>query len=207
MYAYNRSRDNGPAPLDIPQRFVASYVYELPFGKGKPFMNKGGFADKVLGGWQVNGITVLRGGFPTDIRVSVVPPTFATFNVPDRVSGVDMYAHNGVDQYFNPAAFNIPGTTPSNSGAPIQLFGNSARHVGRGPGSVNTDFSAFKSVRIAERASLQFRAEFFDLTNTPTFFLAAASSTTLSVGSPVFGKLSNGTAVGRQIQFGLKLLF
>ena len=207
LYAYNRSRDNGPAPLDIPQRFVASYAYELPFGKGKHFLNRGGITGLLLGGWQVNGITTIRGGFPTDIRVGVVPPTFATFNVPDRVPGVDMYAHHGVDQYFNPAAFRIPGTVPSNTGAPIQLFGNSARHVARGPGSVNTDFSAFKNLRITERAALQFRAEFFDLTNTPTFFLASASGTTLTVGSPVFGKLSNGTAVGRQIQFGLKLIF
>jgi hypothetical protein len=207
LYAYDRRRDNGPAPLDIPQRFVASYAYELPIGKGKALLNHGGAVDKILGGWQVNGITTLRGGFPTDIRVSVVPPTFATFNVPDRLSGVDMYSHQGVDQYFNPGAFSVPGTTPSNTGAPIQMFGNSARHVGRGPGSVNTDFSVFKNTHLTESSMLQFRAEFFDLTNTPTFFLASASSTTLSVGSSVFGKISNGTAVGRQIQFGLKLIF
>ena len=207
LYAYDRSRDNGPAPLDIPQRFVASYAYELPLGKGKTFLNRGEVVDRIVGGWQVNGITTLRSGFPTDIRVSVVPPTFATFNVPDRVSGVDMYAHQGVDQYFNPAAFRVPGTVLSNTGAPIQTFGNSARHVGRGPGSKNADFSVFKNTRITERTMLQFRTEFFDLTNTPTFFLASANSATLTVGSPVFGKISNGTAVGRQIQFGLKLIF
>ena len=83
--------------------------------------------------------------------------------------------------------------------------GTPARHVARGPGSVNTDFSAFKNVRITERSAL--RIQFFDLTNTPTFFLASASGTTLTVGSHVFGKLSNGTAVGRQIQFGLKFIF
>lgn len=54
---------------------------------------------------------------------------------------------------------------------------------------------------------LQFRAEAFNLTNTPTFFLASANSPTLTVGQPSFGKLSNSTAVGRQIQFGLKLIF
>ena len=207
LYAFNLNRDNGPSPLDIPQRFVASYAYDLPFGKGKTFLNRGGILDKIVGGWQVNGITTLRGGFPTDIRVAVVPPTFATFNVPDRISGVDMYENGGVDQYFNPAAFSIPGTVLSNTGVPIQLFGNSARHVGRGPGAVNTDFSAFKNIPITERSMLQFRSEFFDLTNTPTFFLASANSPTLTVGSPVFGKLSNGTAVGRQIQFALKLIF
>jgi hypothetical protein len=207
LYAYDRRRDNGPAPIDIPQRFVASYSYELPFGKGKAFLNANGVTNILFGGWHVNGITTLRGGFPTDIRVGVVPPTFATFNVPDRVAGVDMYSHQGVDQYFNPAAFKVPGTVRSNSGAQIQMFGDSARHVARGPGSVNFDFSVFKSSRITERTTLQFRAEMFNLTNTPTFFLASASTAPLTVGSPVFGKLTNGTSVGRQIQFGLKLIF
>jgi hypothetical protein len=208
LYSFDRRRDNGPAPLDIPQRFVISYGYELPFGKGKAFLKSGRQVSKLLGGWQVNGITVVRGGFPTDIRVAVVPPTFATFNVPDRVPGVSMYAQNrGVDQYFNPAAFKVPGTVPSNTGVPIQRFGDSARHVARGPGSVNFDFSIFKNTQISDKATLQFRAEFFNLTNTPTFFLAAANDASLSVGTPNFGKLSNSTAVGRQIQFGMKCIF
>jgi len=208
LYSFDRSRDNGAAPLDIPQRFVFSYAYELPWGKGKRWLDAGGPLGKIVSGWQVNGITTLRGGFPTDIRSALVPPTFATFNVPDRAPGVSMYAPNkGVDQYFNPAAFRAPGTTPSRTGAPIRLFGDSARHVGRGPGSVNLDFSLFKNTRIRENASVQFRAEFFNLTNTPTFFLASANNPSLSVGSDSFGKLSSSTAVGRQIQFGLKFLF
>jgi hypothetical protein len=64
LYAYDRSRDNGPGALDIPQRFVASYAYELPIGKGRALLNRGGAIDKILGSWQVNGITTLRGGFP-----------------------------------------------------------------------------------------------------------------------------------------------
>lgn len=208
LYAFDRSRDNGAAPLDIPQRFVVSYAYELPWGEGKRWLNFGGPFSKIVSGWQVNGITTLRGGYPTDIRTAFVPPTFATFNVPDRVPGVSMYAPNkGVDQYFNPDAFSVPGTVPSATGAPIRLFGNSARHVGRGPGSVNFDFSLFKNTTLTEATRLQFRAEFFNLTNTPTFFLARANSASLSVGRAGFGKLSEGTAVGRQIQFGLKLIF
>jgi hypothetical protein len=208
LYTFDRSRDNGAAPLDIPQRFVVSYGYELPWGKGKPLLNVAGPLGKIVSGWQVNGITTLRGGFPTDIRTAAVPPTFATFNVPDRVPGVSMYAENrGVDQYFNPAAFRVPGTVPSVTGAQIQRFGDSARHVGRGPGSVNFDFSLFKNTALTEAARLQFRMEIFNLTNTPTFFLASASSTSLSVGRPNFGQLSQGSAVGRQIQFGMKLMF
>ena len=94
-------------------------------------MSHGTVLDKIVGGWQLNGITTLRGGFPTDIRVGVLPQNFATFNVPDRMAGVDMYAGQGVNQYFNPAAFAIPGTVVSTTGALIQLYGNSARHVAR----------------------------------------------------------------------------
>ena len=117
--AFNRKRDNGPAPLDIPQRFVVSFGYELPFGPGKAFLPGGGVMGKLVGGWQVNGISVIRGGFPTDIRVSLVPQTFATFNVPDRVPGVAMYAHKGVDQQANCSARHfwilIVPTAPSKS--------------------------------------------------------------------------------------------
>lgn len=208
LYAFDRRRDNGPAPLDIPQRFVTSYAYELPIGRGKRWLNVTGPAGKIVSGWQVNGITTLRGGFPTDIRVSVVPLTFATFNVPDRVPGVSMYVKDkGVDQYFNPAAFRTPGTVLSNRGVPMQRFGDSARHVGRGPGSVNFDFSLFKNTAITETTTLQLRAEFFNLTNTPTFFLESANRPSLAADHPTFGKLSNSTAVGRQIQLGLKLIF
>jgi TonB-dependent receptor-like protein len=208
LYTYNTTRDNGPAPLDIPQRFVTSYGYELPFGKGKRWLGVGGVAGKIVSGWQVNGITTARAGFPTDIRFAVVPPTFATYNVPDRVPGVSMYAPNaGPDQYLNPAAFRVPGTVLSTKGAPIQLFGDSARHVARGPRSVNFDFSLFKNTNLTEKLKLQFRVESFNLTNTPTFLLPAANSVTLAVGQPTFGKLSQGTSVGRQNQFGMKLIF
>src|SRR4029079_10584161 len=95
-----------------------------------------GLLGKVVGGWQVNGITTLRGGFPTDIRTNRLPPIFNTFNVPDRVPGVPMVVDNpGPDSFFNPAAFRVPGTIASNTGTQIQLFGDSARRVVRGPGS------------------------------------------------------------------------
>jgi len=206
---YNLSRERAVAPIDVPQIFVASYGYELPWRK----------SNRILGGWQVNGITTLRGGFPSDLRTNVLAPIFNTFNMPDRVAGQELQIQEGrsVDRFFNPAAFKVPGTTASNTGARIQLLGDSARRVVRGPGSVNFDFSAFKNTRITEGYFLQFRAEFFNLTNTPTFFLPSASAQAMTcigpagaacnAGNPQFGTLSNGTATGRQIQFGLKLMF
>ena len=218
MDTYNLARERSYAPIDIPQIFAASAAYELPFGPGKPWLRQGGPLGKVVGGWQVNTIASLRGGFPTDIRTNVLPPIFNTFNVPDRVTGQPMVLSNAsVDAYFNPAAFTVPGTVPSTTGAPIQLFGNAARRVARGPGSRNADLSFFKNTVIHERTMLQVRVEMFNFTNTPTFFLPAASSPTLTCigapgsvcnsNSPSFGKLSSGTATGRQIQLGMKFYF
>ena len=119
-----------------------------------------------------------------------------------------MYLPNaGVDGYFNPAAFTDPQTVLNAKGAPIVLFGNSARRIGRGPDSWSTDFSLFKNFRPVERVNIQFRAEAFNLTNTPTFFLPSASSPALTIGTPSFGKLSSSSATGRQVQFGLKVRF
>ncbi len=215
---YNISLEKSYAPIDIPQVFSGSAAYDLPFGPGKTWLTRAGTVGKAIGGWQVNGIVTLRGGFPSDIRTNVLPPVFNTFNVADRVLGQSITLPSAsVDAYFNPAAFSVPRTTPSVTGAPIQLFGNAARRVARGPGSKNADVSIFKNTTITEHTLLQFRAEFFNFTNTPTFFLPAANSPTLTCigapgstcnsNNPAFGKLSSGTATGRQIQFGLKLYF
>jgi hypothetical protein len=218
MDTYNLSLERSYAPIDVPQIFSGSAAYELPFGPGKKWLSHGA-AGKIIGGWQVNGIVTLRGGFPTDIRTNVLPAGINnTFNVADRVIGQNMVLDNAsVDAYFNPAAFAVPGTVLSTTGAPITKFGNAARRVARGPGSKNADVSFFKNTYFGERTMLQFRAEFFNFTNTPTFFLPSANSPTLTCigaagsvcnsNNPQFGKLSSGTATGRQIQFGLKFYF
>jgi len=217
MDSYNIGRERSYAPIDVPQVFSTSVGYDLPFGPGKRWLSHGAVG-KIAGDWQINTIVSLRGGFPTDIRTNVLPPIFNTFNVPDRVTGQPMVApDSSVDGYFNPAAFTVPGTVLSSTGAAIQKFGDAARRVARGPGSRNADLSIFKNMRFTERFLLQFRAEFFNFTNTPTFSLPSANSPTLTCigapgsacnsNNPNFGKLSNGQATGRQIQFGLKLYF
>jgi hypothetical protein len=220
MDTYNLSREKGPAPIDVPQTFSLSYLYELPWGPGRHWLSSNSLASRLIGGWQVNGITTLRGGFPTDIRTNRVLAIFNTFNVPDRVPGepVQVQENRGPDSFFNAAAFRVPGTTPSNTGAPIQMFGDAARRVARGPGSVNFDFSIFKEFTFSERYRVQFRTEFFNLTNTPTFMLPSSNSPSMTCigrtpgsacndNNPEFGKLSGSSATGRQIQFGLKFLF
>ena len=211
---YNLKEAKTYAALDVPQVFNLNFVYALPWGPGRPWL-KSGLLSRVVGGWQINGIGTLRGGFPNFVETNVIPPTYAGFNVPDRVSGVSMYLGKGPDGYLNPAAFRVPGTVLNAQGSPIELYGNAAPAVVRGPGSVNLDFSLFKEFALKERLKLQFRSEYFNLTNTPTFYLGSGNSAALTcTGTPggactnsSFGTLSTGTATGRQGQFGLKLLF
>jgi hypothetical protein len=214
--AYNPQKDRRLSALDVPQVFVASYGYELPWGPGRPWLNSGPLG-KILGGWQVNGITTLRGGFISDVQTNLVPPTFNTYNIADRVLGQPLLVqqNRGPDHYINPNAFRVPVTVLGTNGQPVQTYGDAGRGVVRGPGSVNFDFSVFREARFKERYRLQIRGEFFNLMNTPTFFLASAGGVSTSCNgtpggpctNPQFGTLVNGTATGRQVQFGLKLLF
>jgi hypothetical protein len=217
---YDLSKERGVAPINVGQTFTTSAIYELPFGPGKLFLSGRGVTERLLGGWVVNGILTLRGGFPTDIRTNVLPPVFNTFNVASCVPGVPLKLHNpGVEGFFNPAAFTVPNVTPSVTGAPIQEFGNCGRRIGVGPGLTNLDSSIFKNFYFtdSQRIYLQFRTEFFNTSNTPGFSLPSASDPTLTCEgapgavcnqtNPNFGKLSDGSATGRQIQFSAKLYF
>jgi len=209
--SWNLHNEKAIGPLDVPHVFVASAGYELPFGPGKPMLAKKGPAAYVFGGWQLNGIFYRRSGFTTDIRTSRVPAgnqLYATINVPDVVTGQPVTLPNPtVDGWFNPAAFTQPGTFTNPSGVALTRFGNAQRRIGRGPGSKNLDFSLFKNFKMTERVNLQFRAEAFNFTNSPTFNLPSASNSALTIGNTNFGKLTSSSATGRQIQFGLKLLF
>ncbi len=217
---YDLSKERALAPINVAQNFTASTSYELPFGPGKLLLSGNGIAQRLVGGWVVNGILSLRTGFPTDIRTNVLPPVFNTFNVASCVAGAPLKLSNpGVEGFFNPAAFTVPQVTSSVTGASIQEFGNCGRRIGIGPASKNLDSSIFKNFYFTEsqRIYLQFRTEFFNTTNTPTFLLPSASDPTLTCeGAPgaicnqnnsSFGKLSNGNATGRQIQFSAKLYF
>ncbi len=212
--SYSPQREKMIAPLDIPQVFVLSSSYLLPWGPGRKWLTKG-VVGNIIGGWNISGITNLRGGFPAEVRVSLNPPNFTSWNITDRVSGVNQYLGNGVDGYLNPAAFRVPGTVLSQAGTPIQEYGNSGRGTIRGPGSVNFDIAALKDFRIGERIKVELRPEFFNATNTPTFFMGTPSSSAMTCsgtpGGPCtnknFGTLQTGTATGRQIQFGMKFLF
>ncbi len=119
---------------------------------------------------------------------------------PDRATGIDPYpAQQSPGSWLNPAAFQV---------APRGRYGNSGRNPLYGPSFLQVDASAIKDTRLTERLNLQFRAEIFNLFNTPNF----APPNTV-VGTPNFGRIFNtvgrtiGSGTARQIQFALRLNF
>lgn len=188
--------EKGLADYDVRHRFVFSYSYAFPFGRGKQFgsdMSK--LADAFLGGWQFVGVDAFQTGFPFTITSSTNSANSTGQNRPDRVPGVSLTpAHQGPAQWYNPAAFEpaVPGT-----------YGSAGRNILEGPGQINIDFSLFKNFELGEQRELQFRAELFNLVNHPNF---QGNSIQLTFDQAGAGQISLANA-SRQIQFGLKLYF
>ncbi len=202
---------------DIPQRLVASYVVDLPFGHGKKFLSgMSGFGNAVVSGWGLDGITTLQRGFPVKISwgggdaLSQAGLGIGTLR-PDYVGGCDKNvggsALRRVSEWFNTSCFTAPSGNNPTVATPINpwTFGNEPRVDAtlRQQGVVNFDFAVFKRTTIMERLNVEFRAEFFDLFNHPQF--GPPNST---VTSSTFGVVTNTVnSTFRIAQFGLKFIF
>jgi hypothetical protein len=188
----NRGVGTGKAP-DIPHVLSASYLYELPMGKGKPLLgNIPRPLDFVIGGWQVNGITSLRSGTPLVVTVATSQLNTGTNNYADLKCS-EVGRPKTVEQWFDTSCFTAPAQF---------VFGNSGKSHVRGPGVVNFDLSLFKKFALDEKRALEFRAEFFNAFNNPHF-----ANPNTSQGASNFGRISGTVLTPREIQFGLKLSF
>jgi hypothetical protein len=194
-------RHYGPLEFDIQHRGIFSYVYDLPFGKGRSFLGQAsGLANHLIGGWQFGGITTFQGGFPITPVLTVSLGRTFTNSRPNAVGDPAQSARQPHD-WINRSAFAIPSSAEVAAG---NYFGNTGTGSVRSPGLVNFDFSILKNITLREELRLQFRTEVFNLTNTPYFGLPGAVNT--NYGSAPFGRV---TAAGdpRVLQFGLKLIF
>ncbi len=149
----------GPSDFNVPQRFVASILYILPFGKGQHFLNHGGVVNQVVGGWQLSTITTLQSGMPIDTSSWDSGGTNFVSNATrlNCVPGVNpVLPGNNQNAWFNPAAFTntVAGT-----------FGNCSRNDLRGPWLGNEDVSIVKYFHFTERKMLEFRTEMFNAPN------------------------------------------
>jgi hypothetical protein len=186
----NLTAGRGPSGFDVKHRFVANYLYELPFGKGQKWVKSGPLA-YVVGGWSLSGITTLSGGRPFSLSLNTGvnngAPSWPNRTCNGTLSNPDR-AH-----WFDQTCFAAP---------PPNTYGNVGRGVIYGPGQVNFDMSFVKNNRFTERLNVQFRLDTFNLSNTPFFGFPNAA-----IGSPTVGQITTTNGDNRDLQFALKFEF
>lgn len=193
--SFDVGNSRGLSDFDVRHRFVFSGFYELPF-KGNRFVS----------GWQLGIISQAQTGNPLNVVTSIGGFTGVVNTLRPDLNGAVSVTGNPNQWFSNPAAFQVPCTTPSNPAT--CHFGSFGRNAITGPGFMNTDFNITKNTRLTERINAQFRAEFFDIFNQANF-----GNPNLLVNNSSFGRIS-GTRFpsgdfgsSRQIQFALKLQF
>jgi hypothetical protein len=196
--------EHGNLDFDVRHRFVASYIWDLPFGRDRALgSNASGVTNQIIGGWQLAGITMISSG--TWYTITDSNGNFANSDGqqrPDSVAGQNALGKSCIaGTVFNTCAFTDP---------PLGSFGNVGQNTVRGPGLQNWDMSLFKEFPFTESKRLQFRAEVFNLPNHANMLFAKPgpqnSNNATAFGTPTFG-FATAARAPRQIQFGLKFYY
>jgi hypothetical protein len=210
---FEMHRNKGLALEDVPQTLSTAIIYDLPVGKSKRFLNQGGVADKLLGGWGLNTIFRVQSGVPSFFRsgACTVPDQFRVACIPAILPGANPFAQSKADfdpgkgALFNANAFESPNDFNF-------YYGNGPRVSNlRGFGYHNQDFTVYKRTRISESVGVEFRAEFFNMWNwhilTCTSRCFGGGAFDNDVSSPTFGEWNGAVSAPRTIQFGAKVIF
>jgi Carboxypeptidase regulatory-like domain/TonB dependent receptor len=200
--AYNAKGDYGRCISDAASLFNGYMTYELPFGKGRRFGSGAeGIANTIIGGWSIASNFTFHSGFALYPHGPDNSGTGSASPRPNCVAGV---SQSGSGQLVGPGTSGVIGTqflNPAAVTAPAPgTFGTCAAGSFRGPGLATSDLSIVKAFTLSERTNFQFITQFINLTNTPIFGAPNASQ-----GS-TFGLITSSNP-GRQVQFGMKLLF
>jgi hypothetical protein len=178
--------DYGNVAFTRRERFLTTFLYELPFGKGKTFMNSANrLVDGVLGGWELSGVLLFQSG-PFMSIATLDDPCGCGYNAyqatggrADVVPGVNPYAGQTINQWINPAAFANPGNA-------IGRFGNASAGDVVGPGTQAVSLSLIKSFNVTERVHIRVGAQVGNVFNHPNF----AVPSSLLVGVAGFGQIT-----------------
>jgi hypothetical protein len=195
LTAYDMGRDYGPLAFDIPHRLVTSFIYELPWGRGRRTQLEGPLG-VVASDWVVNGILTLSSGRPFTVsatdRASVGPGRTSRANcVGDPVP-------DGFDQTLD-AWFDVSAFAPTDA----FTFGDCGANSVRGPGSKSMNLSIFRSVPLGAERRFELRIETFNLFNWVNYGFPAAN-----VSNPAtFGRITSTLGDPREIQLAVKFYF
>lgn len=195
--------DYGPAAFDIRHAFSASGTYELPVGKGKPLLaNSSRLAQFLLGNWSTNWIFTYNTGQPQTIGCATGTGA-GTGCFADPVLGVNPYANQSVSHFYNAAAFTTPPVVLAPGQTDLSPLGGGQGQV-YGPSFRRLDLSLFKSFPVGERMRFEFRAESFNLSNTPNFALPSSTNYLNTVNFGQITSTRDNPNDARELQFALK---
>jgi hypothetical protein len=191
--AYNRRAQRGSSDNDVRWRYTLGGLFELPFGRGKQYLQSG-VPSAIGGGWQFTAIYQVQSGLPFTPALSFDNANAGTVSYPNSICSGSLQNPN-IHEWFNVSCFVAP---------PQYVFGDAGRNVLRGPGENNIDLSVHRDFRmpIEHPISLQIRMEAFNAFNHPQFALPGAS-----VGTSTFGVITATSVANRQVQLAARLVF
>ncbi|SPF34274.1 conserved exported hypothetical protein [Candidatus Sulfopaludibacter sp. SbA4] len=199
-----RACDRSSTNIDVRHTLTTNAIYELPFGRGKRFLN-GGLGSQIFGGWELAGIVGARTGLPVNITITrkaaTLPDQNASGQRPNYVAGQPIYAvDQSITDWFNKAAF----ATPANG-----TWGDLGRYIANGPGTYEIDSSLQKRFRLTEKLGLNIRAAGYNLFNHPQYANPSGNTSSASFGR-ITGILNTGavgTGAPRRIEFMIRAEF
>lgn len=200
----------GPSGFDVEHRLVGSFVWDLPFGPTRKFLNHGPVA-YVLGAWELGGIVTLQSGTPFTVTLSGACPNGASGCWPDLVGNPNDLGNRTYSNWFDPTAFIEPCNTPEFQGAtcksPAYRYGDAGRGILRNPGLYDADLYIQRMFHFTERASLDLRFEAFNALNHPN--LAFTGTVGINGANPAASNTSITSLVtdNRDMEVAAKITF
>jgi hypothetical protein len=201
--AYKPSDNYGNSNFDVRNALKGNIVYDLPFGRGRQFLNRNWLLDEIVGGWQVSSTLVLSTGNP--FTVLTKGDTYAQAGVQfANKTGASVRPAGGrtIAQWYNPEAFSLPANG---------TFGNAGRNSVYGPGIDESNISAGKKFTIHEQVKMQIRADATNAFNHPSFGVPQQTLIAPTSGSSSFAgsatNITTTTVGGRSVQLGARLEF
>jgi hypothetical protein len=217
---YHPGLDYGNVPFARRNRFLASFLYQLPFGRGQTFLNSNGLLSQAVGGWELSGVLLFQTGpfmstsvtsDPSGTGYNIYGNLYALGGRADTVQGVSPYAGQSINQWINPNAFADPcancQTNAAGVTSAIGRFGDSSAGSIVGPGTQAVSLSLIKRFTLKERIRFEVGMQVANAFNHANY----AAPNSLTIGVPGFGQITSlQTAEGaapRQVQLTGRLTF
>jgi hypothetical protein len=202
--AYNPAANYGSSNFDVRNSINGNVIYQLPFGRGRQFVNNSLLLDEIIGGWKLAGTLVVQSGQPFTPIMSNGTNSYASGGngfawYPNVVGNPTQLAHRGPSQWFNEAAFAVPASG---------TFGNERRNALTGPGLSTVNLSLGKAFAIWEQVRLEIRGDADNAFNHPSFGLLnnglGLTGSTISTGT---SNISSTSVPTRTMQLSARISF